>query len=72
MTRNGKYQSYHADFLVHRVKSVLLRKNRGSNCSGIIGFTVAALLANYVEVDFGSIIAVVAQNPYLKNTKRKI
>lgn len=47
-----------------------LRENRRSNCSRIIRFTVAAFLTDYVEEHFSCVVAVVAQNPHLKNTKQ--
>lgn len=43
----------------------LIRKDRGCNLTGVIRFAMTAFLANYVEVNFCSIVAIIAQNPNL-------
>lgn len=55
----------HQSKIMGVLKLFSLRKNRRSNCPCIIRFTVAAFPANYVEVNFSSVVAVVAQNPHL-------
>lgn len=42
-----------------------LGKNGRRNCSGIVGFAVAAFLTDYVEVNFSSVVTIIAQNPNL-------